>query len=171
MTPTARYVTTDAHLVQGLLVGTARARQRVRIRYAAYGAVAAATWAFFRFVGGVDSVYLGLLAVLFLALAAVRPWLVRRQYARLLAGRADVGRRTTASVRDGWYCVEVEGLSRSEHRVEALHAVEPHAEGLLVQPFPNEYQWIPAEAFAAAADRAAFERALLAGAPLPAAGL
>lgn len=167
----ARYTVTTDHLVRGLLVGTEAARQRVRIRYVAYALLAGALWAFFRFAGGLDSLYLALVALLFLGLAVLRPTLVRRQYARLVAGRADLGRTMTVRVADGRLVTETEGLQRSEQVLTSLHAVEPHPDGILVQPFPNEYQWIPDAAFDGPDARAAFERALLAGSPLPAVGL
>ena len=153
------------------MVGTEAARARVRLRYALYGVLAGALWAFFQFVGGLDSLYLGLVSVLFLGLAVVRPWLVRRQVARHLGGRLDIGRAMTVRVAGGLFTTETEGLGRTEQRLDTLHAVEARPGGILVQPFPNEYLWIPAEAFASEAERAAFERALLAGAPLPDGGL
>ncbi len=61
----------------------------------------------------------------------------------------------------------VEGVVETAYRLAALHAVEAFADGLLVQPFPGEGVWIPADGFDSDADRRLFERALLAGAPLP----
>lgn len=169
--PTARFTATPDGHVEALMAGTEATRARVRLRYALYGLLAGALWAFFRVTSGIDSLYLALVAVLFLGLAALRPQIVRRQVARHVSGRLDAGRTVTVRVGDGWLTTETDGIGRTEQRLDTLYAVEPREGGILVQPFPNEYQWIPASAFETAADRAAFERALLAGAPLPDADL
>lgn len=170
--PTARFTASTADHVEGFMVATEQARAAIRRRYMLYGGLSVALWAFFRFAGGlVDSYYLLFVGVLFVGVAGLRPWLVRRQYARHVVGRLDVGRTVSVRVADGWIATETDGIGRTEQRLDTLHAVDPREGGILVQPFPNEYQWIPAEAFVTPDDRAAFERALLAGAPLPDGGL
>lgn len=169
--PTARYTASADALVDGLMRGTAAARARTRRRYVAYGLVSAALAAFYHVAAGVDSLYFLLLATLFLGLAAARPWLSRRQLRAHVAGRQDLGRTVTVQIAGGDLRVETDGVGYAVQRLDTLHAVETWPEGVLVQPYPNEYQWIPAAAFATPAERAAFERALLAGAPLPAAAL
>lgn len=153
------------------MVGTEAARARVRLRYALYGALAGALWALFRFAGGLDSLYLGLVSVLFFGLAAFRPALVQQQYARHVGDRLDLGRTATVRLAGGLLIMETDGIGRTEQRLDTLHNVDSRPDGILVQPFPNEYQWIPDTAFASPQERAAFEQALLAGAPLPDGGL
>jgi hypothetical protein len=157
------------HHVRALLRASQDANRRVRLRYLAYAAVMVGLWTAFYSRGPLTSTGALLLysAVVFAASAALRPVLVRRQAERMVSGRADLGHAVEARVAGGEFVVETAGVARSAQRLCTLHAVHGGPDGILVEPFPNEALWIPADAFASAADRAAFEQALLAGARLP----
>ncbi|HEX8298556.1 MAG TPA: hypothetical protein VF594_05280, partial [Rubricoccaceae bacterium] len=99
--------------------------------------------------------------------AVLRPVVVRRQAERVVADRPDVGRPVEVRIAAGEFDVRVEGVTHSTQRLDTLHAVHVAPEGIFVEPFRNEALFVPAEAFATPADRAAFERALLAGTRIP----
>lgn len=168
--PVGRYRLLREHHVRALLRASGPAQRRVRLRFLAYAASMLVLWVFLHGSGwpGFVLIY-G--AVVFAGAAVLRPFLVRRQAERLVDGRPDIGTAVEVRIAGGEFVVEAEGVFRSAQRLGTLHAVVPQPDGLLVEPFPNEALFIPAEAFASAADRAAFERALLAGARLPDAAL
>ena len=168
--PVGRYVLLREHHVRALLRASAPAQRRVRLRFLAYAAVMLVLWVVLHGSGwpGFVLIY-G--AVVFAGAAVLRPFLVRRQAERLIDGRPDIGKAVEVRVAGGEFVVEAEGVFRSAQRLGTLHAVVPQPDGLLIEPFPNEALFVPAEAFASPADRAAFERALLAGARLPDAAL
>ena len=168
-TPVARYVLRREHHVRALLRASADAQRRVRLRYLLYAVGMVVLWVGLHGAGGPrgSSVLMLYLAVVFAVLAAVRPLLVRRQAERMVAGRPDLDRAVEIRVAGGEFVVDVEGVSRGAQRLGTLHAVYTEPDGVFVEPYPNEALFVPAEAFATLADRAAFEQALLAGARLP----
>ena len=169
--PVARYTLTEAVLVEASMRAYLDASDATRRRYAIYAVVSLGLWAALRW--GLDSrdTYLPVIAAAFAVLAALRPWLVRRSVVRGLGKRTDLGREATvrASLHD--LHVAVEGVSESAVRLATLHAVDAQPEGVLVELQPTQALWVPAHGFASPADRDAFERLVLAGAPLPDPGL
>lgn len=165
--PAGRFVLTREHHVRALLRASARAQRRVRLRYLAYAVVMAVLWIFVHGSRSGAGFVLIYGAVVFAGAAVLRPFLVRRQAERLVAGRPDIGATVAVRVAGGAFVVEAEGVYATTQTLASLHAVQPQPDGLLVEPFPNEALFIPAGAFATPADRAAFERALLAGVRLP----
>lgn len=164
--PTARFVMTPDVFTETVLQGTRERQREAQTRYVGYAAITlalAVAWWWFAGRGWA----LLLAAGYFAAVAVAHPLLVRRRARAAGAGRSDIGRTVTARVTDRDFEVDVEGVSRSAHRLDALHAVEPRPAGVLVSPFPHEVVWLPDAAFADRPARAAFERALLAGARLP----
>ncbi|HEX9952464.1 MAG TPA: hypothetical protein VGB53_11890 [Rubricoccaceae bacterium] len=166
--PVARYVLRSEHHVRALVRTSAASTRRVQVRYGVYAAVMLATWAAGHVLtGGAPNPLLLYGSLVFAAFSVVRPLVVRRQAERLVADRPDVGRPVEVRVAAGEFDVRVEGVARSAQRLDTLHAVHVAPEGVFVEPFRNEALFVPAEAFASPADRAAFERALLAGARIP----
>ena len=140
-----------------------RTEQSRLVGYAVLTLVAAVAW--WWFVGGGWLLLLG--AGYFAAVAVLHPTLVRRRARAAGAGRSDIDRTVTARVTDADLVLDVEGVSHTAYRLDALHAVHGRDRGVLVEPFPGEVVWVPNAAFADRPARAAFERALLAGARLP----
>ena len=167
----ARFTLTDDLLVEAAMRTRRDQVEATRRRYLLYAAVSIATWAALRWGLGSDDVTLVALGALFAVFAALRPALVRRGLAATMRGRTDVGREVTVSAAGDAVRVDVHGQSESAVRLGALFGVEPGPDGVLVQFQPGHGLWIPAAGFATAADRDAFEQALLAGAPLPDPGL
>lgn len=165
--PTARYVLTQDLMVQALTYATEADARRVRWRYVLYGAGALVFAAVLFVDRSADGGFYGFVGVAFLVVGAIHPVLYRRRLGALTARRVDVGRPVTVRVTDAEFQVDVEGVSREAQVLSTLHRVEARDGGVLVETFPREAIWIPPGAFADAADRAAFERALLAGARLP----
>ena len=169
--PTARYVLTENVLVAGSLRAHAQAIAATRTRYLAYALALAALFAVQVAAGRRPGEALpwltGWMAAAFVALAAAYPALARRRYRRLVAGRTDLGRTVTWRALPDVLEVEVPGLSQARLRLSGLAGVETEAGGLLVRLQPHDASWIPADAFDTPADRDAFERVVLAGAPLP----
>ena len=164
--PTARFTMTRDVFTETVLEGTRERRRTEQSRlvgYAAITLVGAVAW--WWVVGGGWLLLLG--AGYFAAVAVAHPALVRRRARAAGAGRSDIGRTVTAHVTDTDLVIDVEGVSHTAHRLDALHAVHGRDEGVLVEPFPGEVLWLPAAAFADRPARAAFERALLAGVRLP----
>jgi hypothetical protein len=106
-------------------------------------------------------------AVVFAGLALFRPWMMRRQVERLVAGRADIGQLIELRVTTDAFQVDIAGVFRSSQVLRTLHAAAPGPEGTLIQPFPNEFLWVPAAVFDSADARARFDNALLAGLRIP----
>ncbi len=166
--PVARYVLRAEHHVRAMLRTSAGPRRRVQLRYAVYAAIMLATWGVGHAVGSRGSDLLLIYgAVVFGALALFRPFFVRRQAERLVAGRPDLDRPVEVRVSGGDLVIDLPGVARSAQRLETLHAVYAEPDGVFIEPFQTEAFFVPADGFASPADRAAFERALLAGARIP----
>ena len=169
--PTARFVLTDDVLVEGGMRTLAEAVSATRTRYVLYAAVMAALFAVLLVTGSEPDGALpwlsGWMAVAFVGLAAATPWLMRRRLRRLAVGRSDLGQTMTVRALPDALDIEVPRVSQTRLWLSALHGVEPSPAGVLVLTQPRDGLWIPAAAFATADHRDAFERVLLAGAPLP----
>ncbi len=166
--PVARYVLRAEHHVRAMLRTSAATRRRIQLRYAVYGGIMLATWGIGRAVGSRGSDLLLVYgAVVFGALALFRPYFVRRQAERLVADRPDLDRPVEVRVSGGELVIDVPGVARGTQRLETLHAVYAEPDGVFIEPFRTEAFFVPADGFASPADRAAFERALLAGARIP----
>ena len=166
--PVARFVLRTEHHVRALVRTSAASTRRVQVRYGLYAAAMLIMWAAGHVLtGGQPNPFLFYGAFVFAAFAGLRPFVVRRQAERLVADRPDVGRPVEVRVAGGEFDVRVEGVARSAQRLDTLHAVHVAPEGVFVEPFSGEALFVPAEAFASPADRAAFERALLAGTRIP----
>ena len=169
--PTARYVLTADHLVEANMRAFADGIAATRKRYLVYAALLAALFgvqvALDRGSDGAFAWFSGWMAVAFVALVAFYPALMRRRFRRLAAGRTDVGRTVTWRALPEMLEAEVSGQSQTRLHLSSLVGVETEAEGLLVVQQPRQASWIPADAFDSPAERDAFERVVLAGAPLP----
>jgi len=165
--PAARFTFTDDVLVEGAVRAYKDRGDALRRRYLLYAVAMLALWGGLHLTTGTRDPLLPAMAVAFVVVVAVRPALVRRNLRALAHGRSDVGRPTTVRVVGDDLLVEIDGVSRSEVRLATLAGVEPEADGIAVRVQPTDVLWIPDAGFATAADRDAFERALLAGAPLP----
>ena len=167
--PVARYVLRHEHLVRAVLRTMAAGQRRIQTRYALYTMLALVMWsAGYAFAIGVTGVVLLYWAAACLALAVTRPYFTRRQAERLVADRPDLDRPVEISVTARDLDVRVDGVSHGTQRLDTLHAVHVEPEGLFIEPFRHSALFVPADAFASPADRAAFERALLAGTRIPA---
>ncbi len=167
--PVARYVLRHEHLVRAVLRTMAPGQRRIQTRYALYAVLALVMWsAGYAFTLGVTGVVLLYWAAAFLGLALVRPYFTRRHAERLVADRPDLDRPVEITVTARDLDIRVDGVSHGTQRLDTLHAVHVEPEGVFVEPFRHQALFVPADAFASPADRAAFERALLAGTRIPA---
>ena len=165
--PTARFVMTRDVFTETVLQGTRERQRTTQTRLAGYGALTLAAAVVWWWLGSGWGGPLLVAAGYFALLSVLHPTLVRRRARAAGAGRSDLDRTVTARVTDTDLVVDVEGVSHAAYRLDALYGVETRDEGVLVELFPSEVVWLPAAAFADRPARAAFERALLAGARLP----
>lgn len=166
--PTVHFVMTEENLTQAILRGTADAQRSVRWRYAAYAVALTVAWFFMHPLSqGLTPFLLLYGAFVFAVLAVARPWLVRRHVSQLVAERSDLDMPIELRVTEDEFHIDVPGVKRSNQVLATIHAAVAQPDGTLIQPFPNEFLWVPATVFSSADARQLFDRALFAGLRIP----
>ena len=174
--PTARFTLDVDAFVEGIVRGTAPSIRRAQVRYAAYAAVFLALWVLSDRLASDGRVNAS--GVLWLACAggfglaaALRPVLYRRQLERLLAGRADLGRRVEVRLSEHELAIDVEQVRTTTQRLSTIAGIQAFDDGVLLEVLAREFLWIPSGAFGDRDGQGAFVRHVLERAPLPDASL